>query len=183
MAVRGYLGIWVWLAAFAGLIVKSSGAASANDGHGPAVHSLNDYLAGGILGDPLLGITLREDRRRLKSGASATGLLIMNIRDGSPAANAGLVAIAKTPKQTFSRIVAVGALVFPPAIVLLPIAVSLPDGVGGDLIIAADGSRVRNYVDYQNEIRNAQFGEIIYLTIVRRGVRMQLAVPIPAMGK
>src|SRR5215469_8232256 len=121
----------------------SSGAACANDGHARAVHSLNDYLAKGVLGDPLLGITLREDRRKLKSGASATGLLIMDIRERSPAANAGLVALRKTPKGTLSRILGGGSIVFPPVILLLPIADSLPDGVGGDLIIAADGSRVR----------------------------------------
>ena len=73
-------------------------------------------------------------------------------------------------------------MAFPPAILLLPIEDLLPNGAGGDLIIAADGSRVRSYLDYQNELSQAQPGETVYLTILRGGVRKQVAVPIPAIA-
>jgi S1-C subfamily serine protease len=174
-------GISLWLATFALLTVLSTSAAYGNVSYDPRLRSLDDYSAGGILQDSLLGLTLREDRRDLKSGAIATGLLIVGIRGGSPAAKAGLAALRKAPIEILSGIIVVGSLAFPPAIMLLPIANSLPIELGGDLIIAADGSRIRNLIDYQNEIRNAQPGEIVYLTIVRRGVRKQVPVPLPAI--
>jgi S1-C subfamily serine protease len=97
--------------------------------------------------------------------------LIVAIREGSPAAKAGLAAIRKAPRGILSAIIVVGSLAFPPAIMLLPVANSLPIELGGDLIIAADGSLVRNCLDYQNEIRNAQPGEIVYLTCAPRGTK------------
>jgi PDZ domain len=190
VALRRYPGIRVWLATFAVSTVLSSSDDWANGSHYPHLHSLGDYLAGhrvnylaeGILEDSLLGVTLCEDQCDLKSGASATGLLIVDVRQGSPAANAGLAARRRTPIGVISGIIVVGALAFPPAILLLPMVNSLPFELGGDLIIAADGSRVRNQLDYQNYMRDAQPGEIVYLTIVRRGVRKQVPVPIPEIG-
>jgi S1-C subfamily serine protease len=179
VAVRRHLRIWVWLDALAILAVISRGAACANDGD-PHLLSLSDYLAGGVLEDPLLGLTLREDRRDLKSGASATGLLIIDIKKRSPAANAGLAALRTSPKEILSGIVVVGSMAFPPAILLLLITNSLPNELGGDLIIAADGLRVRNRLDYRNGIRDVRPGEIVYLTVVHSGMRKQVAVPIPA---
>jgi PDZ domain len=181
------LRIWAWLAALGVLSVLSSGVTFAKDNEDPHLGSLGDYLAAGkfdglILEDSLLGLTLSEDRRKLKSGAFARGLLVVAVRKGSPAANAGLAALRITPKEVVSGIVAVGSLAFPPAILLLLLTNLLPNGIGGDLILATDGSRIRTNLDYQNEIRDAQRGEIVYLTIVRGGVPKQVAVAIPAIG-
>ena len=90
---------------------------------------------------------MHQDRRDLKSGGSATGLLIVDVTKGSPAANAGLAAVRETPKEILSTIVVFASMAFPPAILLLPIEDLLPNGAGGDLIIAADGSRVRSYLE------------------------------------
>jgi len=73
-------------------------------------------------------------------------------------------------------------MAFPPAIILLPAFASLPIGRDGDLIIAVDGSRVTNVVDFEDDIRDAQPGEILYLTVVRAGARLQLRVFIPPVG-
>jgi S1-C subfamily serine protease len=180
VTVCRHLRIWVWLATFAILAVLLSGAAYSQDSYDPHLRSLSEYLADGTMEVSTLGITLREDRRELKSGPSVTGLLIVGVKKGSPAANAGLVALQETPKKVVAVIVVGGSMVFPPAMLLLPLAESLPIGRGGDLIIAADGSRVRNLLDFDNEIRDAQPGEIVYLTIVRAGMRKQVPVLIPA---
>jgi S1-C subfamily serine protease len=148
-----HLGISVWLTAFAVLTVLTSNSACASHSYDPHLHSLADYLTGRTLEAPQLGLRLREDRRELKSGASATGLLIVAVRNGSPAANAGLAGLQVILKKR--------QLV-----------------IGGDLIIAVDGSRVANFLDFENGIRDAQPGEIVYLTIVRAGLRRQVAVPI-----
>jgi S1-C subfamily serine protease len=170
----------IWVVSLGFVAASASLGFCADDVYDPHLRSLRDYLAQATLQDPLLGVTLRPDRRLLKSGASAAGLLIVNVKKGSPAANAGLVAVRKMPKDVLSGMVVVGAMAFPPAIMLLPLTNSLPDAIGGDLIIAADGFRVRNYLDYESKIGQAQPGEIVYLTIVRGGVRKQVAVPIRA---
>jgi S1-C subfamily serine protease len=73
----------------------------------------------------------------------------------------------------------IGAMAFPPTMMLLPIAHLLAFEPAGDLTIAADGMRVRNHRDYHNEMRDVQPGEIVYLTMIRNGVRKQVPVPIP----
>jgi len=174
--------VWPWLATLAFIIGSVSRGYCSNDDFNPHLRSLHDYLARATLEDYLLGVTLRPDERPLKSGAPAAGLLVVDVKKGSPAAKAGLLAARKMPKEMLSGMIVVGAMAFPPAMLLLPLTNSLPDGIGGDLIIAADGDRVRNYLDYENKIRQAQPGEIVYLTVVRRGVRRQILVPIPARG-
>jgi hypothetical protein len=75
-----------------------------------------------------------------------------------------------------------GSIVFPPAMILLPVLASLQIGRDGDLIIAVDGSRVSNVLDFEDDIRGAQPGEIVYLTILRAGARLQVRVLIPAIA-
>src|SRR5215469_13912405 len=119
-----HLGISVWLTAFAVLTALSSSSACAGHTYDPHLHSLGEYLTGRTLEVSVLGLRLRESRRELKSGAPATGLLIVAVRDGSPAANAGLASLQEMPKKRLSVI------------------------DWGDLIIAADGSRVTNLLDF-----------------------------------
>jgi hypothetical protein len=94
-------GILVGLAAFAVLTVLSSSAVCSNVSYDRHLRSMDDYLAEGILEDSLLGLTLREDRRDLKSGGAATGLLIVSIREGGPAAKAGWPLFEKRRKKSF----------------------------------------------------------------------------------
>jgi hypothetical protein len=89
------------------------------------LHSLGEYLAGRTLEVSVLGVLLRQARRELISGASAIGLPIVTVKDGSPAEHAGLAAFQERPRKRLSVFLA----------------------GGGDLIIAVDGSRVRNLPD------------------------------------
>jgi S1-C subfamily serine protease len=148
----------------------------------PHLHSLDEYVHGGVIEVAPLGLQLREDQRELKSGVAAKGLLIVAVAKGSPAANAGLEALQEAPKQVLRGLAVAGSMAFPPAIILLPAFESLPIGRDGDLIIAVDGSRVTNVVDFEDDIRDAQQGEILYLTVVRAGARLQLQVFIPPVG-
>jgi S1-C subfamily serine protease len=148
----------------------------------PNVRSLDEYMQGGTMEVSPLGLELRQDQRELKSGESAKGLLIVAVTNGSPSANAGLEAVQEAPRQVLAGMAVAGSMVFPPAIILLPLFASLPIGQDGDLIIAVDGSRVRNVLDFEDAIHNAQPGEIIYLTIIRDGSRLQVQVNIPPLG-
>jgi S1-C subfamily serine protease len=193
LAIRRHTGFSVWLLALAAAAALPSAPALA-DGNAitsspmqssanidPNVRSLDEYMQGGAIEVSPIGLELRQDQRELKSGESVKGLLIVAVANGSPAASAGLEAPQEAPKQALAAIAVAGSVAFPPAIILLPLFASLPIGQGGDFIIAVDGSRVRNVLDFEDDIRNAQPGEIIYLTIIRDGSRLQVQVHIPPL--
>jgi len=149
----------------------------------PNLHSLDEYIHNGVVELSPLGLELRDDQRKLKSGAPAGGLLIVGVVKGSPAAGAGLEAVQQAPQQVLRELAVVGAMVFPPAIILLPLVASIPIGRDGDLIIAVDGSRVTNVLDFEDETRNVKPGEIVYLTVVRAGARIQVQVLVPPIAQ
>jgi S1-C subfamily serine protease len=191
LVIRRHTGFSLWLLAVAAAAALPSTPALA-DGNAitssslqsnadPNVRSLDEYMQGGTLEVSPLGLKLRQDQRELKSGESAKGLLIVAVTKGSPAANAGLKAVQEAPRQVLAGIAVVGSMAFPPAIILLPLFASLPIGQDGDLIIAVDGSRVRNVLDFEDAIHDAQPGEIIYLTTIRGGSRLQVQVNIPPL--
>ena len=193
MAICSHKRFSVWLLAIVIAAVLPSAPAIATDNASvsyesqdrtqgdPHLRSLGEYIQGGVIEVAPLGLELRDDQRKLKSGAFANGLLIVAVAKGGPAANAGLEALQEMPKQVLVGLAVAGSMVFPPAMILLPVFASLEIGRDGDLIIAVDGSRVSNVLDFEDDLRDAQPGEIVYLTIVRAGERLQVRVPIPAM--
>ena len=149
----------------------------------PNLHSLDEYIHNSVVEVSPLGLKVRDDQRKLKSGAPANGLLIVGMVKGSPAADAGLEAAQEAPQQVLRGLAVVGSMVFPPAIILLPVMASIPIGRDGDLIIAVDGSRVTNVLDFEDEIRDVKPGEIVYLTVVRAGARVQVQVLVPPIAQ
>jgi S1-C subfamily serine protease len=69
-------------------------------------------------------------------------------------------------------------MVFPPAMVVGAIAGSVPLGEDYDLVIGVDGSRVSNFLDFYDCMRDTQPGEIVYLNILRNGRRVQVPLRI-----
>jgi PDZ domain len=127
-----------------------------------------------------LGLVLREERRSLKSGEEADGLLIVSVQKGSPAAGAGLHAFSHGVHDAITGVAMVGSVIsgIPAAIVVVPIVEYLQVGESYDLIIGIDGSRVKNFLDFEDQMRDVQPGELIYFSIVRNGKRLQVAVPV-----
>lgn len=126
-----------------------------------------------------LGIEVREGRRKLKSGEEAQGLLILKVEPKSPAAMAGLHAYRRTGQNVLTGVAIAAAIVFPPAILALPLIDYAQVGESYDLIIGVDGARVTNFLDFDDRMRNVEPGEVVYLSIVRDGRRMQLQVAVP----
>jgi hypothetical protein len=126
-----------------------------------------------------LGVEVREDQRKLKFGETASGLLIVSVTSGSPAAKAGLRAHTDTTRNVLVVTAVAGALVFPPAALLVPIIASVPLGESYNLIIAIDGWRVMNFVEFEDRLHDLQPGEIVYLSVIRNGSRLQVPVKIP----
>ncbi len=147
--------------------------------NGPPIGSLQDFMSEGYITSPL-GIEVREDRRKLKTGAEAQGLLIVDVFAGSPAARAGLRPYRRTMRDALEMAAVAGALFLPPAVLLVPVFDQVHLGESYDLIIGVDGSRVTNFLDFEDRLRDIQAGEIVYLSIIRNGERRQIPVQVPA---
>jgi S1-C subfamily serine protease len=65
--------------------------------------------------------------------------------------------------------------------VALPMIEYTEIGKSYDMIIGVDGSRVNNFFDFEERMRNVQPGELVYLNLVRNGKRLQVAVPVPPL--
>jgi hypothetical protein len=128
------------------------------------------------------GMNLREARRSLKSGEEADGLLITTIEKGSPAAAAGLHPYNHVVHDALAGAAMVGSLMpfGQAAILLIPALDMMQVGESYDMIIGVDGSRVTNFLDYQDRMRDLQPGEIVYLSVVRNGKRLQVTLPVTA---
>jgi len=148
------------------------------DMSGPPLGSLDDFMSEGDITSPL-GFEVREDTRRLKRGGEAEGLLIMDVFAGSPAARAGFHPYRRAMRDALETAAVAGAIFFPPAVLLVPVVDQVRLGESYDLIIGVDGSRVTNFLDFQERLRDVRAGEIVYFSIVRNGDRMQIQVPVP----
>ncbi|MBV8772335.1 MAG: PDZ domain-containing protein [Deltaproteobacteria bacterium] len=146
---------------------------------GPPIGTLDDFMSGGDITSPL-GFEVREDRRRLKGGGEAQGLLIMGVVAGSPAAHAGLRAYHRVVRDVLETAAVAGAMLAPPVVLLVPVFDQVRLGESYDLIIGVDGSRVAYFLDFQDRLRDVQPGEIVYFSIIRNGERMQIPVPVPS---
>lgn len=145
----------------------------------PQLHSLQEFMSEGSTTSPL-GIEVRQARAKLASGQMAEGLLIVDVTQHSPAAQAGLHPFRRTVSDVLKGVMVAGALFFPPAVILVPVMDMVHVGETSDLIIAVDGSRVVDYVQFADRMRDVRPGEIVYLSIVRDGVRLQVPVKLPA---
>jgi len=144
------------------------------------LRSLQQFDSEGELSTPF-GMQLREAKRTLKSGEEADGLLITVVEKGSPAAAAGLHPYNHNVHDALAAAAMVGAVFSGGlAVVIIPALDYMQVGESYDLIIGVDGSRVTNFLDFQDRMRDLQPGEVIYLSVVRNGKRLQVTMPVPA---
>ncbi len=142
------------------------------------LQNLSQYMSQDSVTSPI-GFELREARRKLSSGEEADGLLIVDVKKGSAAAQAGLHGYSRGAHNVLTGAAIVGSMFFPPVILLVPAIDYTQVGESYDMIIGVDGSRVANFLDFEDRMRDLQPGELVYLSIVRNGRRMQIAIPVP----
>jgi S1-C subfamily serine protease len=164
--------------------VTGGAAGSANQSQ--ALGSVKDYVSG----DPYavgenedqvsgLGIEVANGESKLIRGPSVTGIKVISVDPKGPAAKAGLQSERMIGRTALTAALAVGGMVFPPAI-FMAILVSQGDvGESHDLIIAVDGERTRNVADLQDALSREGGGEIVYLVVVRGGRRECVSVRLP----
>jgi hypothetical protein len=146
----------------------------------PQLRSLQEFMSEGDESSPL-GVELREDQRKLNSGEIANGLLIVSVRKGSAAALGGLREPQHTARNLVTGVAVAAAMFFPPAVLAVPLIEQANLGDSYDMIIGVDGARVVNFVDFEDRMRDVQPGEIVYLSVVRNGDRVQLPVHVQSL--
>jgi len=145
----------------------------------PQLHSLQEFMSEGVNTSPL-GVELQEGARRTKNGREVDGLLVVALQPGSPADRAGVQAGHRAAHDVLEGAAVAASLVFPPAVLAVPVIETIQLGENYDLIIGVDGNRVTNFMDFQDQLREAQPGETVYLNILRSGKRLQVPVEMPA---
>jgi S1-C subfamily serine protease len=180
------LFILVTIAAPAVFAAQVIGAAAGSANQSQALGSVKDYVGGDS--DfafenedqvPVLGIKVTNGKSKLTRGPSVTGIKVISVDPGGPAAIAGLRSERMMARTALTAALAVGGMVIPPAM-FVAILVSQSDvGESHDLIIAVDGERTRNIADLQDALGRADDGEIVYLVVVRAGCRECVAVRLP----
>lgn len=142
------------------------------------LQSLQQFLEEGD-NSTTIGMVVREGHRKIDNGGEVAGLLIVSVMAGSPAAEAGLHGVRTGAHVVLEGAAVAASLFFPPAIM----AVALVDGTGVgesyDMIIAVDSVRVTNFLDFSDRMRQVQPGDIVYLSVLRNGRRMQFQVKVP----
>ena len=96
----------------------------------------------------------------------------------APPAKAGIKRYTALTHDLLDGASVAAALVFPPAIVAVAVIDQSGIGESYDLVIGVDGRRVRNILDFQDLTANVRPGDILYLTMVRDGKRMQMPVHV-----
>ena len=144
----------------------------------PQLHSLQEFMNEGVNTSPL-GVELQEGARRGKNGREIDGLLVVALQPGSPAEAAGVQAGHRAAHDVLEGAAVAASLVFPPAVLAVPVIETIQLGENYDLIIGVDGNRVTSFMDFQDQLRDAQPGETVYLNILRSGKRLQVPVIMP----
>ena len=171
------------LGVFAAQVIVAA-AGSANQSQ--ALGSVKDYVGGDSdsVGEnefqvPALGIEVTNGQSKLTRGPSVTGIKVITVDPGGPAAIAGLQSERIIARTALTAVLAVGGLFVPPAMIVAILVSQSDVGESHDLIIAVDGERTRNIADLQDALSRADDGEIVYLIVVRKGRRQCLAVRLP----
>lgn len=146
----------------------------------PQLHSLQEFMNEGVNASPL-GVELQEGQRRL-NGREVDGLLVVAVQPNSAAAQAGVQAGHRAAHDVLEGAAVAASLVFPPAVLAVPVIETIQLGENYDMIIGVDGNRVTNFMDFEDRLRDAQPGETVYLNILRSGKRLQVAVKMPAQN-
>ena len=159
------------------------GAAADSANQSQALGSVKDYVSGDpyAVGEnedqvPALRIEVANGESKLTGGPRVTGIKVISVDQGGPAAIAGLQSERMIARTALTAALVVGGMIFPPAMFVAMLAQQSDVGESHDLIIAVDGERTRNILDLQDALGRARDGEIVYLVVVRAGRRQCVAV-------
>ena len=153
-------------------------AAAYPDANSGSFADLNQFLPSDDVLQSPLGALLQRNCSQLTKGPLACGLAVLEIRPGSPAALAGLRPYSGLVHTLLGASIVGAGMAFPPAIAALGLVEQSHVGEKYDLIIAVDGVRIRTISDFQNAVPEIRVGDVLYLTVIRQGKRLQIPMRI-----
>jgi S1-C subfamily serine protease len=123
-----------------------------------------------------IGVSVRDGWARMTDGHEVRGAEVIAVDPGSPAALAGIQPGRVTTKEAVLEIGAIFAIVVTP---LMPLLQAVDNSYlfdNSDLIFAADGERVTDTLDLAARVQGLARGGRLYLTVARRGRRVQVCI-------
>jgi len=180
---RTYVRAIMWSSVLALMLAPSASNATrayARDQLG----SVNDYLDNntafpGADEFPALGIAVINGQGTLQDGHEFDGAEIVDVVPDSTGARAGLKGGQQRARELITLGVVVAWLLFPPAVMAAAAFGSGRMGESHEYIIAIDGIRIHDVLEFKEALNHAQSGEIVYLTIVSGGHRKQIQLRFP----
>jgi S1-C subfamily serine protease len=123
-----------------------------------------------------IGASVRNGRTKLIDGHEVSGAEVVDVASEGPAASAAIESCGMAAKAAPLRARGVFAIILTPVIPLLQAIHHSSTFDDSDVIFAADGERIRNAVDLEDRVQSLARGDRVYLTIARRGRRVQICI-------
>jgi S1-C subfamily serine protease len=114
-----------------------------------------------------IGASVRDGRAKLIDGQEVSGVQVIDVAPAGPAALAGIQPAKVAAKAVLAPIA--------------PLLLAIDHGSmfeRSDVIFAADAERIRSTLDFVDRVQGLAPGELIYLTLARRGLRVQIRVTV-----
>ena len=123
-----------------------------------------------------IGVSVRDGRTELIDGHEVSGAEVIDAATDSPAASAGIQSCRMAARAALAEAGGFVATILTPVILLLRAIDHSSMFEDRDVIFAVDGERVRNILDLADRVQSLARGDRIYLTIARRGRRVQICM-------
>jgi hypothetical protein len=152
--------------------------ATDSDGGAAQFADQDEFVSNDDVYQSPIGALLQHNCTDLLSRQMACGLAVLEVRPGTPAAAAGMRPYSGLVHTLLGATIVSAAMVFPPAFAAIGLVDQTHVGESYDLIIGVDGRRIHTIHDFEVALINVRFGDVLYLTIVRAGKRLQIPMRV-----
>jgi hypothetical protein len=179
LSVAVFLLFWLMSEARAGP-APATLSAGENLASGPQerIGSAADYIQTLNRTVPLSSIDMyvRDGRTELIDGHEVYGVEVIDAGAESPAASSGIQSCRMAARAVLAQSRGLVATMLTPVIALLRAIDRSFMFDDRDVIFAVDGERIRNILELADRVQTLARGDRIYLTLARRGRRVQICV-------
>jgi S1-C subfamily serine protease len=123
-----------------------------------------------------IGVAVRDGWTELIDGHEVSGAEVIDAGAEIPPASLGIQSCRMAARAALAHGGGLVATMLTPLIALLRAIDSSFMFDDRDLIFAVDGERIRNILDLADRVQSLARGDRIYLTIARRGRRVQICI-------